>query len=186
MEGGSGKGLSDDRSRCSIPGKKVSDCSDRLPPRNHSRKVAPPGAIQVPPNTAPCTLLYIEDNASNLRLVERIPARRPEITLLSAGEGTRGLELARQHHPDLIMLDLHLPDMQGDEILRHLRADPHTAAIPIVMISADATTAQIARLCAAGASDYLTKPIDVRQFLTLVDSTESHVTGEAPSVDLGS
>ena len=133
-------------------------------------------AARVARSTAPRTLLYIEDNASNLRLVERIVARRPEITLLSAGEGTLGLELARQHHPDLILLDLHLPDMQGDEILDRLRAEPGTAATPIVMISADATAAQIARLRTAGASDYLTKPIDVRHFLALVDATPPHPT----------
>ena len=131
-----------------------------------------PTVAELPRATAPRTLLYIEDNLSNLRLVERILARRPEVTLLSAMQGSIGLELARQHRPDLILLDLHLPDIQGDEILRQLRAEPRTAQLPIVMISADATTAQIERLRAAGASDYLTKPIDVRAFLALVDATE--------------
>ncbi len=93
-------------------------------------------------------------------------------------QGSLGLELARQHPPDLILLDLHLPDIQGDEILRQLRADPRTEHLPIVMISADATPAQIERLRAAGASDYLTKPIDVRRFLSLIDATESrHAQG---------
>lgn len=122
--------------------------------------------------TVPLTLLYIEDNLSNLRLVERILARRPEVNLISAMQGSLGLELARQHQPDLVLLDLHLPDIQGDEILRRLRADPHTASLPIVMISADATVGQIERLRAAGANNYLTKPIDVRSFLALVDATE--------------
>ena len=71
--------------------------------------------------------------------MECILARRPEVTLISAMHGTLGLELARQHQPDLLLLDLHLPDMQGDEILRKLRADPLTEKIPVVMISADAT-----------------------------------------------
>ena len=131
-----------------------------------------PTVAERPRATALRTLLYIEDNLSNLRLVERILARRPEVTLLSAMQGGIGLELARQHRPDLILLDLHLPDIQGDEILRQLRAEPRTAQLPIVMISADATAAQIARLRADGASDYLTKPIDVREFLALVDATE--------------
>ena len=131
-----------------------------------------PTVAERPRATALRTLLYIEDNLSNLRLVERILARRPEVTLLSAMQGGAGLELARQHRPDLILLDLHLPDIQGDEILRQLRAEPRTARISIVMISADATAAQIARLRADGASDYLTKPIDVREFLALVDATE--------------
>ena len=94
------------------------------------------------------------------------------MTLISALKGSAGLELARLHRPDLVLLDLHLPDLQGDEILRQLRADPRTAHIPIVMISADATTAQIDRLHALGANDYLTKPIDVRHFLAIVDATE--------------
>ena len=129
-------------------------------------------AQEEPRSTAPRTLLYIEDNLSNLRLVERILARRPEVTLISAMQGTLGLELARQHQPDLLLLDLHLPDMQGDEILRQLRADPLTAKIPVVMISADATSAQIELLRAAGANDYLTKPIDVRRFLAVIDAIQ--------------
>ena len=145
----------------------------RTPAATERKLDAPiPTVAELPRATAPRTLLYIEDNLSNLRLVERILARRPEVTLLSAMQGSTGLELARQHRPDLVLLDLHLPDIQGDEILRQLRADPRTAQLPIVMISADATTAQIERLRAAGASDYLTKPIDVRAFLALVDATE--------------
>jgi len=122
--------------------------------------------------TAPRTILYIEDNLSNLRLVERILARRPEVILISAMQGSLGLELAGQHLPDLILLDLHLPDIQGDEVMRRLRADPRTERIPIVMISADATPEQVERLRRSGANDYLTKPIDVRRFLALVDATE--------------
>jgi PAS domain S-box-containing protein len=124
---------------------------------------------EMPRSTAPRTLLYIEDNLSNLRLVERILARRPEVKLISAMQGSIGLELARQHQPDLLLLDLHLPDIQGDEILRQLRADPRMERLPIVMISADATAAQVERLHALGADDYLTKPIDVRKFLAIVD-----------------
>jgi CheY-like chemotaxis protein len=131
-----------------------------------------------PRSTAPRTVLYIEDNLSNLRLVERILARRVEVKLISALKGSTGLELARLHRPDFILLDLHLPDMQGDEILRQLRADPHTAHLPIVMISADATTAQIERLRTLGATDYLTKPIDVRHFLAIIDAIEPAALGE--------
>jgi PAS domain S-box-containing protein len=135
-----------------------------------------------PARTArPRTLLYIEDNLSNLRLVERILARRPEVKLLSAMQGTLGLELAREHQPDVVLIDLHLPDLQGDEILRQLRADPRTAHFPIVMISADATATQIQRLRALGANDYLTKPIDVRQFLAMVDAIEPLSARPAPA-----
>jgi signal transduction histidine kinase/ActR/RegA family two-component response regulator len=108
-------------------------------------------------------ILYIEDNLSNLRLIERILAPSGPTQLVSAMQGRLGLELAREHRPDLVLLDLHLPDIGGDEVLRRLRDDPHTASIPVVILSADATPGQIQRLLHAGASEYLTKPLDVRQ-----------------------
>jgi len=117
------------------------------------------------------TVLYIEDNLSNLRLFERIVARRPGVTLLSAMQGSRGLELARDHRPHLIILDLHLPDVSGDEVLRKLLAGPGTKAIPVVILSADATPGQTSRLIEQGARAYLTKPLDVRQLLALIDDT---------------
>lgn len=115
------------------------------------------------------TILCIEDNTSNLQLIERIFHRRPGVRLLSAIQGGLGLELARDHRPDLILLDLHLPDISGEEVLRRLRKDPVTSRIPVVIISADATPGQIKRLLAAGADDYLTKPLDVRRFVQVVD-----------------
>jgi len=132
-----------------------------------------PSAAEPPRAAAPRTVLYIEDNLSNSRLVERILSRRPEVKLISAMQGSLGLELARQHLPELVLLDLHLPDLPGEEILRQLRNDPRTAHLRVVIISADATDAQIERLRAAGATDYLTKPIDVRKFLALIDATAS-------------
>jgi PAS domain S-box-containing protein len=114
-------------------------------------------------------VLYIEDNLSNLRLVERVLGRRPQTTLLSAMQGQLGLDLAREHRPDLILLDLHLPDIPGDEVLRRLLEEPRTRQIPVVILSADATPGQMERLLAAGVQAYLTKPLDVRQLLTLVD-----------------
>jgi PAS domain S-box-containing protein len=127
---------------------------------------APPSGL-----TPSRTILYIEDNVSNLRLIERIISDRPQVRLLSAMQGSLGLELARDHLPDLILLDLHLPDIGGDEALRRLREDPATRTIPVVMISADATQAQIDRLLAAGANEYLTKPLDVKRFLQVVETT---------------
>jgi PAS domain S-box-containing protein len=115
------------------------------------------------------TVLYIEDNLSNLRLVERILARRPGVTLLSAMQGRRGLELARDHRPGLIILDLHLPDVPGTEVLTRLLTDPKTRSVPVVILSADATPAQMSRLVERGARAYLTKPLDVRQLLVLID-----------------
>ena len=131
----------------------------------------------------PKTVLYVEDNLSNLRLIDRVLAGRPGIKLLSAVRGALGLDLARQHRPDLILLDLNLPDMHGADVLRSLRESPNTSSIPVVVISADATAAQIERLLAGGARDYLTKPIDVKQFLVTVDdllrSDQSHPNGDA-------
>jgi len=115
------------------------------------------------------TMLYIEDNLSNLRLVERIVSRRPGVTLLSAMQGSHGLELAQHHRPDLIVLDLDLPDIGGDEVLARLRAGSATREIPVVILSADATPSQVSRLLQQGAHSYLTKPLVVTQFLRLVD-----------------
>jgi PAS domain S-box-containing protein len=117
------------------------------------------------------TILYIEDNLSNLRLIERILVRHAQTRLLSAMDGRRGLEMAREHRPDLILLDLHLPDIQGDEVLQRLRAETGTREIPVVILSADATQRQIDRLYAAGAVGYLTKPLDVGRFLHVVEET---------------
>jgi signal transduction histidine kinase/CheY-like chemotaxis protein len=114
------------------------------------------------------TLLYIEDNATNIKLIERVLVDRPFI-LLTAAHGGLGLEIAREHHPDLILLDLHLPGMPGEEVLAHLREDPRTATIPAVVLSADATPKGIERILAAGAEAYLTKPLDISELLRLID-----------------
>jgi signal transduction histidine kinase len=115
------------------------------------------------------TVLYIEDNLANLSLIETILAGRPEITLMSALQGQLGIELAWQHSPDLILLDLHLPDMSGDDVLRRLRADHRTRRTPVMVISADATTGRTQRMMDAGADAYMTKPLDVDEFLDTVD-----------------
>ena len=116
------------------------------------------------------TVLYIEDNLSCLRLVEQVMQNRPDIKLLSATRGRLGVDLARQHHLDLILLDLNLPDIKGDEVLHHLQADSGTRDIPVVIISADATSWQIQNLMAAGAREYLTKRFDLQQLLQVVDA----------------
>ncbi|HEX5870727.1 MAG TPA: ATP-binding protein, partial [Longimicrobium sp.] len=118
----------------------------------------------------PRTILYVEDNLANLDLVETILYDRPEISLIPALQGRLGLQLAREHTPDLILLDLHLPDVSGEMVLHELRGDARTRDIPVLVISADATTRRVDRLRAAGARDYLTKPFDVDQFLAAVDA----------------
>jgi signal transduction histidine kinase/CheY-like chemotaxis protein len=116
-------------------------------------------------------ILYIEDNLSNLTLVEQMLAEQPQLQLLTAMQGGLGLDLARQHVPDLILLDLHLPDLRGHEVLERLRGDAITRDIPVVVISADATSRQINRLKTAGAQSYLTKPLDISEFFRVIDET---------------
>ncbi|MBI5777038.1 MAG: PAS domain S-box protein, partial [Nitrospirae bacterium] len=115
------------------------------------------------------TVLYIEDNLPNYQLVERLVEKRPDVKLIGAMQGKLGVELAVAHRPDVILLDLNLPDIQGDEVVLRLREHPETAAIPVVMLSADAMQKQIDKLLAAGAQKYLTKPIEVTQFYSLLD-----------------
>jgi CheY-like chemotaxis protein len=114
-------------------------------------------------------ILYIEDNLANITLVQRILADRHDIDLVPAMQGRLGIDLAHQHRPDLILLDLHLPDIGGDQVLQQLRDDAETSAIPVVIVSADATTSQIQRLQTAGASAYLTKPFHVKDLLQVID-----------------
>jgi CheY-like chemotaxis protein len=118
---------------------------------------------------AVCVLL-IEDNLANLSLIENVLGRRKRVRLLAAMHGTLGLDLAREHHPDLVLLDLHLPDQSGAEVLKRLRADTETADIPVVVVSADRTSDQADAMRKLGAADYLSKPFDVRDLLRIVDS----------------
>lgn len=114
-------------------------------------------------------VLYIEDNTFNCRLVGRILERRDGVEVLFARTGSEGLAVARDWLPNVVLLDLNLPDMHGAELLQALRSDKRTRHIPIVVVSADATATQIERLLSAGARNYLTKPIEVSQFLFTVD-----------------
>jgi len=134
------------------------------------RTSALPDAAQLDASRKARIVLYIEDNLSNLKLIQRLVAHRPELRLIPAMQGRLGLDLAREHRPHLILLDLHLPDLPGEEVLRRLRADEATRHIPVVVVSADATRGQIERLQSEGARDYLTKPIDVKRFLEVLDA----------------
>ena len=117
------------------------------------------------------TILQIEDNEPNVRLVEQIVSRRTPHRVMGARQGRSGLDQARRHRPDLILLDAHLPDMHGLEVLRLLRTYPETRDVPVVVLSADATKGQVASFLAAGADAYLTKPLDVVQFLATLEET---------------
>lgn len=117
------------------------------------------------------SVLYVEDNLSNLRLIERVLLRRQFFTLHTASNGRDGLKVAREKMPDLILLDLNLPDIHGHEVLNRLQSDPRCVGIPVVVISADATVAQKKRLLDSGAAEYLTKPLNIKKFLDVLDHT---------------
>jgi len=117
----------------------------------------------------PRTVLYIEDVPDNLELIRNVIRRRPDVTFLSAMLGEAGLNLAREHRPDLILLDLHLPDINGEEVLRRLRAHPQTADIPVVILTADVATGQTNTTLVESVAAYLTKPIVGSALLRLLD-----------------
>lgn len=115
------------------------------------------------------TLLHIDDNLSNQRLIELLLRRRPGVRVVPAAHARLGLELARTDPPALILLDLHLPDMNGLEVLRELRRYPVTRAIPVVVVSADASESTEARVMLEGATAYMSKPLNLEAFLATVD-----------------
>jgi CheY-like chemotaxis protein/nitrogen-specific signal transduction histidine kinase len=115
------------------------------------------------------TLLYVEDNAANLKLVEQLVARRPEMRLLSAQDATLGIALAHTCQPDVILMDINLPGISGLEALEILRKDPLTAHIPVVALTANAVPRDIAKGLAAGFYRYLTKPLKVTEFMETLD-----------------
>jgi CheY-like chemotaxis protein len=127
-------------------------------------------------------VLYVEDLVANVQLVESILTLRPDVRLIPAMQGGMALDLARQHQPDLVLLDLHLPDMGGEEVLARLRADEATRDLPVMVFSADATEQHAQELIAAGAHAYLTKPIGVRELLEAVDGAFGERFGPALSV----
>lgn len=131
----------------------------------------------------PHTILYIEDNLSNVNLVERVLANlSDQIKLFPAMQGSLGLDMATLHHPDLILLDLHLPDMMGSAVLARLKDNPETRDIPVIVLSADATAHQIERLMNAGAKHYLTKPLDVRELYAVLQENLTEAPINAPAI----
>ncbi|MBU2767181.1 PAS domain S-box protein [Acidithiobacillus ferrivorans] len=121
-------------------------------------------------NDAPLrTLLYVEDNQANLKLIEQLIARRPDMRLLSAADGHLGVEIARAFLPEVILMDINLPGISGIEAMQILRKDPLTAHIPVVALSANAIPHDIAKGLEAGFFRYLTKPIKVNEFLHTLD-----------------
>jgi CheY-like chemotaxis protein len=118
-------------------------------------------------------VLLVENNLTTLDLVERVLSRRPGTEVLAAMQGGLGLDLAREHVPDMILLDLTLPDMTGGVVLDRLAEDPATADIPVAVIGADAPAQQVRQLLGRGVMGFLAKPIDVRGLLSLVDAVRA-------------
>jgi len=133
---------------------------------------------KVPDSQAPhkFNVLYVEDNAANLKLVEVLLRRQTDIDLITAAKGELGLELARRYHPDAILLDIHLPDMDGFAILKALKADAATSTIPVLALSADAMPIDIEHGLQAGFKRYLTKPINAQELIAAIRATVSKKT----------
>lgn len=142
--------------------------SSALPERSPENDSVP---AALPEEGEPHLVLYVEDNPANLRLVEEIVAFRRDLRLLSAPDGHLGLQLAKAHRPEVILMDLNLPGMSGFEVLRQLRADPETTWIPVIALTANAMPRDIERGMAAGFHRYLTKPIDIDKFTEAINST---------------
>ncbi len=131
---------------------------------------AAPARRPLPAGKAQRTLLYVEDNPSNLELVAQIIARRPDLRLLAAVDGTQGIELARAHLPAVILMDINLPGISGIDAMKILHADPATRHIPIIALSANAMPHDVQKALAAGFSSYITKPFNVQQFVDTLDA----------------
>ena len=133
---------------------------------DHPRQPHPLPALDRPPRT----VLYVEDNPANLELVEQLVARRSDLRLLSAPDADLGIEFARAYAPEIILMDINLPGISGLEALKLLRADPATAHIPVIALSANAVPRDIERALKAGFFNYLTKPIKVDEFTAALDA----------------
>jgi PAS domain S-box-containing protein len=140
-------------------------------PQARAHAIEPSLGAETPvqPDAELHTLLYVEDNPANLMLVEDLIARRPDIRLLSAKDGTRGVEIAIASRPDVILMDINLPGISGIRALRILAEDPVTAHIPVVALSANAMPRDIEKGLEAGFFRYLTKPIKVHEFMDTLD-----------------
>jgi CheY-like chemotaxis protein len=127
-------------------------------------------------------LLYVEDNPANMKLIEQVIGRHPDIRLLTAVNGPAGIELARAAKPDVILMDINLPGISGFEALRILRADPTTAHIPVMALSANAMQRDIDKGLKAGFLRYIPKPIKVNEFMEALNvALEAADHGAAPA-----
>lgn len=120
-------------------------------------------------STRASKILYLEDNVANFELIQEVLADHTQIKVLWASDAKTGIEMTRERQPSLVLLDLHLGDTDGSEVLRQLKQDKKTAGIPVIVVSADATSGQVERLTSLGAEAYLTKPLNVKHFVRIVE-----------------
>ena len=152
----------------------------QLGPESGQVKTAMAQGSLAQPGVQIYTLLCVEDNPANLMLIEKLVARRPEIRLLSARDGTLGIEIARASQPDVILMDINLPGINGIQALKILAADPATAQIPVIALSANAMPRDIEKGLEAGFFRYLTKPIRVNELMDTLDSAFKLATTRSP------
>lgn len=163
----------------SVPGRGTTFWVDLAPaaPDRDARNGSPEDVGDWPPPASVCrpgvrTVLYIEDDAANMRLIERILAARPTCRFLPAASGSLGIEVARRQRPDIVFLDLRLPDIPGADVLARLRSDPVTAGIPVVVVGTDVAPEHVRQLLAAGAVEYLPKPVNLARIVRLAEGEE--------------
>jgi CheY-like chemotaxis protein/nitrogen-specific signal transduction histidine kinase len=165
-----------------LPAAEASEAAER------PASVEAPGAAALPAGEPAGVLLYVEDNPVNLLLVEQMLSRWPAVRMVKADDGRTGLDLARTLRPHVVLLDMHLPDLDGPEVLRRLRADPATSSLVVVALSASAMADEVSAARAAGANDYWTKPFDVDQMLgdlrRLLPSRDAHEARSSMQVRL--
>jgi len=140
----------------------AADTADALPPQTATGGLPPYRQRHVH---------YIEDNETNIEVMRGVLLQRPQVVLEVSMIGLDGLSAIRQRRPDLILLDMQLPDISGLELLRHLKNDDDVADIPVIVVSADATTARMQEALTLGAAHYVTKPVDIARFLQTLDDT---------------
>jgi PAS domain S-box-containing protein len=157
------------------------DAADELPLASGPAEDAPVALSPLAAGTTLYTLLCVEDNPANLMLIERLVARRPDVKMLSAGDGRLGVETARAHLPDIILMDINLPGISGFTAMRILAEDPATAHIPVIALSANARPRDIEMGLEAGFFRYLTKPIKVSEFMDTLDLALGQARGQVSS-----
>jgi signal transduction histidine kinase/CheY-like chemotaxis protein len=157
-------------------------------PRTADTHHAPPPAAPGAPATRPAPaagalhVLYIEDNPANVQVVTRFLQHRPHTTLHTTAAGADGIGYALAHSPDVILLDLHIPGMPGEEVLSELKAEPATAGIPVAVLSAEASPGTIRKMLAAGAVAYLTKPLNLSELGGLLDACTPRRDDAGPAI----